>query len=149
MKFLDLAGVQRLWAAITAHVAAQVATAAPAESDYLVSTDPNVIVTHEFTAGKEDIAIAALPGMSNVIRGFVSGEDKIHVPLALIQGLNAETTMAAGPLPSGKFGTTAGADMLLYTGGALSYCDGEGTATAILTLANAPALAAGDMTITG
>lgn len=148
MKFLDTTGVARLWAAMTAHVAAQMATAAPAESDYLVSADPNVIVTHEFTAGKEDIAIAALPGMSNVIRGFVSGEDKIHVPLALIREINAETTLTAGPLDAARFGNGVGADMLLYdNGGILSYCPDDDSFVPLLLLDGKPTLAATDITI--
>ena len=150
MKFLDYAGVQRLWAAITAKVEAEVANAsAPAPgADYLVSNDRNLIVTHEFTAGVADAALAAIPGESNVVKGFVSGEDNVRVPLALLQSLNADTALAAGPLPSGKLGTTAGADMLLYEAGVLSYCaTGATDATPILTLADAPALAATDITI--
>lgn len=150
MKFLDNAGVQRLWAAITAYVATQVASVGGAASDgYLVSADSNVIVTHEFKSGVEATAHAAIPGASNVIKGFTSGTHKIGVSLALIRGLNANTALAAGPLPSGKLGTTAGADMLLYSGGILSYCPtGDGNATAILTLDGGPALAAGDIAIT-
>lgn len=150
MKFLDNAGVQRLWAAITAYVATQVASVGGAASDgYLVSTDSNIIVTHEFKSGVEATAHAAIPGGSNVIKGFTSGTHKVNIPLSLIAGLNAETTMTAGPLPAGKFGTTAGADMLFYTGGVLSYCaTGATDATAVLTLSGSPALTAGDIAIT-
>lgn len=150
MKFLDAAGLQRLWAAITGYVATQVASVGGAASDgYLVSADSNVIVTHEFKSGVEATAHAAIPGGSNVIKGFTSGTHKICVSLALIRGLNANTALAAGPLPAGKFGTTAGADMLLYTGGVLSYCaTGATDATAVLTLSGSPALTAGDIAIT-
>lgn len=141
MKFLDYSGLQRLWAAIQAFVLER------AEADYLVSNDRNLIVTHEFTAGVADAALAAIPGESNVVKGFVSGEDAIRVPLALIRGVNASTALTAGTLPAGSFGATAGTDMLLYADGVLSYCDGEGNATAILTLDGAPTLAATDITM--
>lgn len=147
--YLDKIGLAALWAAIKSYVAEQVASVGGAASDgYLVSADSNVIVTHEFKAGVEATAHAAIPGGSNVIKGFTSGTHKIGVSLALIRGLNANTALAAGPLPSGKLGNTAGADMLLYSDGILAYCDGDGHATAILTLDGGPALAAGDIAIT-
>lgn len=147
MKFLDYAGVQRLWNAMRAHVATRTVD----DAGYLTSADPNVIVTHEFTAGVADTALAAIPGESNVIKGFVSGEDAVLVPLALIRGVNPDTVLTVGALDAARFSTTTGGtDMLLYTGGGvLSYCDGNGDATAILTLDGAPTLAAGDILIGG
>lgn len=150
MKFLDYSGVQRLWAAITAKVQAEVENAsAPAPgADYLVSNDRNLIVTHEFTAGVADAALAAIPGESNVIKGFVSGEDNVRVPLALLQSLNAGTALSVGTLPAGEFSVSAaGADMLFYDNGVLRYCKTAAETTAILTLDGAPTLAATDIIV--
>ena len=154
MKFLDYAGVQRLWAAITAKVEAEVANAsAPAPgADYLVSNDRNLIVTHEFTAGVADTALAAIPGTSNVIRGFVSGEDKIDVPLALIRELNPNTTLTVGPLAADRLAQSVEADKLYYdNGGIISYCPDAESFVPILLLDGGedgrPALAASDITL--
>lgn len=143
MKYLDKTGLQQLWAAIEARGNAN----APA-ADYLVSTDPNIIVTHEFTAGLEETALAAVPGECNVVRGFVSGEDTVFVPLTLIRELNRDTALSAGTLPAGEYSvSTAGADMLFYEGGVLRYCKTATETTAVLTLDGAPTLTAADITL--
>lgn len=144
MKVLDLAGAQRLWNSIRTLV-----LSSATGTSYLASDDPNVIVTHKFTAGQADTALACRYGANNIVRGFVSGEDSVFVPMALLSELNPDTTLSAGTLPAGRFDTAAaGADMLFYDGnGVLHYCATATDAHAILTLAGAPTLAAADITI--
>lgn len=142
MKFLDKAGLQHLWAAMEAR------DGATAAADYLVSADPNVIVIHEFLAGRAETASAAVPGENNIVKGFVSGEDKVFVPQSLLRSLNPDTALSAGTLPAGEFSVSAaGADMLFYDNGVLRYCKTAAETTAILTLGGSPALAAADIII--
>lgn len=142
MKFLDYAGAQRLWNAMLSRLSG-VET-----SNYLVSADPNIIVTHTLTPGVADTVLAARHGAANVIKGFVSGEDEIHVPLALLRELNPTTTLTAGPVSAERLAPLGGTDMFRYSEGVLSYCaTGATDATAILTLDDAPAMSSTDMSI--
>ncbi|MBO7670862.1 MAG: hypothetical protein J6S60_09770 [Oscillospiraceae bacterium] len=54
MKYLDYAGVQRLWAAIGALVAARVAAALDGFTITLVSDDPNLIIEEDTGGGQQN-----------------------------------------------------------------------------------------------
>lgn len=120
---------------------------------HLISADPNLIITAQGTAGEANTYMASEWGESNHVQGFVSGTDKIKVPLDTITALNASTALIAGELDaseltSGTDQTAATADTMYYNtaSGLLYYSDGT-TATALLTLDGKPTLAASDIEI--
>ena len=74
---------------------------------HLISRSPNLIITTQGEAGVADVFMASKWGEYNHVAGFVSGEDKIQIPLAVIQEICAKwsltTTLTKGPLPAEMF----------------------------------------------
>lgn len=75
---------------------------------HLISKSPNLIITTQGEAGVADVFMASKWGEYNHVAGFVSGEDKIQIPLAVIQAICTEqgataTALTKGELPAAKF----------------------------------------------
>lgn len=112
---------------------------------HLVSKSPNLIITTQGEAGAADVFMASKWGEYNHVAGFVSGEDKIQIPLALIQELNPSTTIAKGTLPAAKYGDSA--DQIEALGDKLLYWVSGDEQYQLLTLDGNPTVVAADIEI--
>lgn len=75
---------------------------------HLISKSPNLIITTQGEAGVADVFMASAYGDYNHVEGFVSGEDKIQIPLNVIKAFNPASTIVKGPLPAERYGTGGG-----------------------------------------
>lgn len=135
---------------------------------HLISKSPNLIITTQGEAGVADVFMASKWGEYNHVAGFVSGEDKIQIPLAVIQDVVAATAGASldivkGALPAERFIETSEENLrsnstynhqnqIVYTtdgGGKLYFvtCGDNCGVACLLTLDAKPALSAGDIEI--
>ena len=124
---------------------------------HLISADPNLIITAQGAAGEANAYMASKWGENNHVANFVSGTDKIKVPLEVIQEVKADTAIVKGPLPAAKFGDDTNYDSIIYNSvngklfyvapGATAGESGDGVLLITLDGTPAPTVAAGDIEI--
>ena len=142
----------------------------PKVEHHMVSESDALTITAQASAGEGETFLASKNGLSNHVAGFTPGEDKILVPLELIQELvamdpGASVPFPKGPLPAENFVNTGSEEYLdepsAYSDNIsrIHYpIDGEGrlyfvtlgdkaTPTCLLALDGKPTLAAADIEI--
>lgn len=117
----------------------------PKVEHHMVSESDALTITAQASAGEGETFLASKNGASNHVAGFKTGEDKILVPLELIQEFNPSTTITKGTLPAEKYGDSA--DQIEALGERFLYWVSGDEQHQMLTLDGNPSVVAADIEI--